>query len=99
MASTLTDLDTSSRRDTRGVWTRRAVIAVFCLIAVLALADVFGQKTSHSKASGPAAEMELAAPDVVRGGLYFQATLDIPPRCRSSTPGLCSTRAGSRVCR
>ena len=86
MASTLTDLDTSSRRDTRGVWTRRAVIAVFCLIAVLALADVFGQKTSHSKASGPAAEMELAAPEVVRGGLFFQSQLEIRARRKIEYP-------------
>lgn len=85
MASTLTDLDAGSRHN-RGVWTRRAVIAVFCLIAGLALADVFGQKTSHSKAGGPAAQMELAAPEVVRGGLFFQSQPEIRARRKIDFP-------------
>jgi hypothetical protein len=80
VSSTFADLTSHSRRESRGLWTRRAFIALFCLIAALALADVFGQKTSLSEATGPAAQMQLSAPEVVRGGLFFQSRLEIRAR-------------------
>jgi len=80
VSSTFADLVSSSRRETQGLWARRAFVAVFCLIAALALADVFGQGTSRSAASTAAAEMQLSAPEVVRGGLFFQSRLEIRAR-------------------
>jgi hypothetical protein len=72
-----TDLHPSARRERLGLWMRRIVIALFCVIAVLALADVFGQRPTTSSATGPAASLELNAPEVVRGGLFFQSRLEI----------------------
>ena len=61
----------------RGLWARRVVIALFCVIAMLALADRFGQHPSESSASAPAASMTLTAPETVRGGLFFQSRVEI----------------------
>jgi hypothetical protein len=71
------DLATSSRRQERGLWARRVVIALFCAVSVLALADRFGQRASTSMATAPAARMRLTAPEVVRGGLFFQSKLEV----------------------
>jgi|1186.fasta_scaffold126118_2 hypothetical protein len=62
---------------TRGLWTRRVFVALFVLIAVLALADAFGQVTSTTTAQGPAARMALEAPARVRGGLMFQSRIEV----------------------
>jgi hypothetical protein len=62
---------------TRGLWARRAVLGLFAVVAILALANVFGQKTQTTTAQGPAARLALEAPERVRGGLLFQARLDL----------------------
>ncbi len=41
------------------------------------LLDVFGQEATESSASGPAAAMTLSAPRTVRGGLLFEARIEI----------------------
>jgi hypothetical protein len=46
-------------------------------LALLGLLEVFGQKTTESVASTPAATMALSAARTVRGGLLFQARLEI----------------------
>jgi hypothetical protein len=61
----------------RGLWTRRLVLCVFAAFALAGLLDVFGQKASESQASSPSATMTLSAPRTVRGGLLFQARLEI----------------------
>jgi hypothetical protein len=61
----------------RGLWTRRAFIGVFTAIAALALWGLFGQRASESVAGGAAARMVVSVPSTVRGGLYYQATIDI----------------------
>jgi hypothetical protein len=66
----------------RGLWTRRVVLALFAVILVAALLNVFGQEPTESVASAPAATMTLSAPKTVRGGLFFQARLEI----RASQP-------------
>jgi hypothetical protein len=60
-----------------GLRARRTLITLFALIALAALADVFGQGTSTSTAQGPGVTMAVAAPATVRGGLYYQATIDV----------------------
>jgi hypothetical protein len=60
-----------------GLWARRAVIALLAVVAVLGLADLFGQRASGSSAAGPDATLALRAPRVVRGGLMFQSRVDI----------------------
>jgi hypothetical protein len=51
VASAFTELEIDRRDMNRGLWARRVVIALFCVIAVLALADRFGQHPSESSAS------------------------------------------------
>jgi len=58
-------------------WVRRALLAVLLLIAVLALAGVFGQRPSSTSAEAAPATMTISAPDAVRGGLLFQARFTI----------------------
>src|SRR5690242_1012942 len=60
-----------------GLWTRRAFVALFVLVGLLALLNVFGQRASSSQALAPAARMTLRAPETVRGGLLFQSRIDI----------------------
>jgi hypothetical protein len=77
VASAFTELEIDRAGINRGLWARRAVIALFCVIALLALADRFGQHPSESSASAPAARMTLTAPETVRGGLFFQSRVEI----------------------
>ena len=77
VASAFTDLEIDRAGQNRGLWARRVVIALFCVIAVLALADRFGQRATESQAASPAARMTLTAPDTVRGGLFFQSRVEI----------------------
>jgi hypothetical protein len=69
--------DTTPRGMVIGLRTRWVVMTVFAVIAGLALIGVFGQRQSESTALAEAATVRLAAPKVVRGGLYFQSRLDI----------------------
>jgi hypothetical protein len=60
-----------------GLAARRMWIGLFALIALAALAGFIGQRPVHSEATAPEARMTLQAPDVVRGGLFFQTRIDI----------------------
>jgi hypothetical protein len=60
-----------------GLWARRAILTLFAVIALLALLDRFGQRPSEAVAGGPAATLRLSAPTALRGGLLFQARIDI----------------------
>jgi hypothetical protein len=62
---------------TRGLWWRRAFMGLFAVVVLLALANVFGQKMHTTRAQAPAARLALEAPQRVRGGLLFQARLDL----------------------
>jgi hypothetical protein len=77
VASTFAELPADPGRGRHGLWARRAVIALFCVVAALALADRFGQQPTRSVAASPAARMQLSAPAVVRGGLFFQSKLEV----------------------
>jgi hypothetical protein len=60
-----------------GLWVRRAVLAIFGVISLLGLLDVFGQGTTQTVASTPAAVLRVTAPKAVRGGLFFQSRVEI----------------------
>ncbi|MGZ6672985.1 MAG: hypothetical protein ACXVFM_11605 [Solirubrobacteraceae bacterium] len=60
-----------------GLWARRAVLTIFAAIGVLGLLDVFGQGTTQTAASTPAAVLRVTAPEAVRGGLFFQSRVEI----------------------
>jgi hypothetical protein len=66
-----------SRALTQGLWIRRAVMALLGVVVILALLDTFGQRGSTSRAESPAATLKLGMPSAVRGGLFFQAKVQI----------------------
>ena len=72
----------------RGLRARRVLVTVFCVIALAALWDVFGQGTSDSAAGGAGVNMVVNEPSTVRGGLYFQTTVDITTNVRIPFPRL-----------
>jgi hypothetical protein len=61
-------------------WARRGLLALVGLILLLALAGLFGQSPSTSKAQAAAATLEVNVPGTVRGGLLFQARFTIHAR-------------------
>jgi hypothetical protein len=73
----LFDLPRDERGQRVGLAARRVCMTVFAAIAVLGLAGLFGQPGRTSIAAGSAARMSLEAPATVRGGLFFQARLDV----------------------
>src|SRR3954449_10478247 len=76
----MTELFTEVRRERGeelGLWTRRAILALLVAVAALAVWGVFGQRDRESTVTANGVTMTVSSPDVVRGGLYFQATVDI----------------------
>jgi hypothetical protein len=55
------------------------LLALLCLIPILALFNVFGQSPSVKKVANPngMATLELSAPETVRSGLLWEARFDI----------------------
>jgi hypothetical protein len=82
MTELFTDVKPDRRGDLVGLWTRRAILTAFALIVLAALAGFTGQRPSTSVASTPSVRMHLSAPEVVRGGIFFQSRIDI----RALTP-------------
>src|SRR4051812_9273336 len=60
-----------------GMWIRRALMVLFAVWALLALADRFGQKQSTTTAAGRAATVSVRAPKTVRGGLFFETVVTV----------------------
>jgi hypothetical protein len=60
-------------------WMPRLGLAIYSLIPLLALFNLFGQRPAVEKVANPngVATMQLSAPTKVRGGLLFQARFDI----------------------
>src|ERR1700704_753629 len=58
-------------------WIRRAILGVILAIAVLGLANVFGQLPLTSRAATPAAIVSVYSPSHVRGGLLFTARFHV----------------------
>jgi len=62
------------------IWVRRSLMALVAAIGVLALFNVFGQRATEVTAAGPAASLELRAPDRLRLGLIYEARFTISAR-------------------
>lgn len=71
-------------RDLEGLqeapWPRRVVLALLTLFALLALANVFGQRPVTAEAASPAASLTVYAPNHLRGGLLWSARFHIRAR-------------------
>jgi hypothetical protein len=59
---------------------RRLVLCVLTVLALLALANVFGQNPAHSIGTGEAATLEVSAPSRLRGGLFYEGEFTIRAR-------------------
>jgi hypothetical protein len=87
MAGAVPDyIDPERHRDLDGRalerWIPRVLFLLICILPVLALFNVFGQRPTVKKVANPNgfATMEVSAPTSVRGGLLFQARFDIRAR-------------------
>jgi hypothetical protein len=74
------------RLDGRGAHpaVRRCVLGVLAVVALTALANVFGQHPDSSVASAPFASLQVQSPTRLRGGLIFQTRITV--HARSSIP-------------
>ena len=64
----------------RDHWIRRSLFGLVCVVPILALLNVFGQRPESTTGKAAAAQFEISAPSRVRGGLLYQARFDITPR-------------------
>lgn len=85
-------IDLPRHRDFQGrqasVWLRRAALAVLLLFVIAGLANVFGQASTTSEASGAAGTLTVTAPEAVRGGIYYQARFTIAAKRAIESPVL-----------
>jgi hypothetical protein len=69
------DLEPRSREN----WIRRSLFGLICVVPVLALLNVFGQRPETTTGAAAAAQLSISAPSRVRGGLLYQARFRITP--------------------
>jgi hypothetical protein len=72
----------------RALLVRRIWMLLFAAVALAALLNLFGQQPTDSVASSSAARVTLSAPETVRGGLLFQARLEVRAVRRIEAPRL-----------
>ena len=69
--------DVSFRGELLARW---VVLGLLAAVALVALLGLVGQTTRESGASAEAAELEVSAPNHVRGGLFFQGRFTVDAR-------------------
>jgi hypothetical protein len=69
------DRDLEPRRN--DIWVRRGLFALLCVVPILALANLFGQRPETSAGTAAAASLSVTAPARARGGLLYQARFRI----------------------
>jgi hypothetical protein len=79
-------LELGGRRPANSV--RHVLVAVLALIPSLALVGYFGQSSSISTAENDTARLTVDAPQRLRGGLLFQARLEVLAKRDLSKPSL-----------
>jgi hypothetical protein len=67
---------------------RLAILLVFAAFCVAGIANVFGQKTSETRETGQAADLEVEAPSASRGGLIYQVRFRVQARRDLAEPAL-----------
>jgi hypothetical protein len=70
------DLEPRSRQ----TWIRRSLFGLVCVVPILALLNVFGQRPETTTGTAAAARLSISAPSRVRGGLLYQARFHITPK-------------------
>src|SRR4051812_21392893 len=69
------DRDLAGRQNE--IWVRRGLFTLLCVVPILALVNLFGQRPSGSSAAVAAARLNVYAPTRVRGGLLFEARFHV----------------------
>jgi hypothetical protein len=69
-------------------WIRRVILTFLAAVVIAALAGAFGQQHTTARAESSAATLTVAAPQRVRGGLFFQGRIDIVARRAIAHPRL-----------
>jgi len=81
MAKAPDGVDLQSARDLKGrgaeCWIRRALVALFAVVPVLALFNVFGQSASVASVSTDAVKLTVRSPEHGRGGLLYEVRFTI----------------------
>ncbi len=67
---------------------RWLIVAVLTAVSLGGLANVFGQRPTVDVAAGPDAALRVSTPAALRGGLLFQAKLEVLARQAVSKPTL-----------
>jgi hypothetical protein len=74
-------------------WARRVYLAVLLALVVLALLDVFGQRTSTATSTAPGrATLQVDAPKRIRGGLLYQVHVTVVAHSTIDQPRLVLSR-------
>ena len=74
-------------------WARRVYLAILVAIVVLALLNVFGQRTSTATTTAPGrATLSVDGPNRVRGGLLYQVRITVVARSQIDQPRLVLSR-------
>lgn len=85
-------IDLSRHRDFEGKrlgqWLRHGFLLLLTAFVVAALLNVFGARPETSEAVAPAGTLKITAPERVRGGLLYQARLEIHAREPIGAPTL-----------
>lgn len=76
------------RGRSREVIARRIVLLVVCVLLGLALANVFGQRPAAQAVDTPEARLAVSTPSRLRGGLIFEARIDVEARDQLRKPVL-----------
>jgi hypothetical protein len=69
------DRDLAGRQNE--IWVRRGLFVLVCVVPLLALLNLFGQRPSGSTAAVAAAKLNVYAPTRVRGGVLFEARFHV----------------------
>jgi hypothetical protein len=72
-ASRNRDLEGQARRP----WYRRSLMLLVSALPILALTNLFGQKPTTSHANSSRARLTVDAPERLRGGLIYQARIEV----------------------
>lgn len=56
---------------------RRSFFGLLSLVLLAALLNVFGQRPTNTFAAGPVADLDVFAPEDLRGGLYYEGRITV----------------------
>jgi hypothetical protein len=73
----LTLSDNRDRTERLELVFRRGFFSLLLLVLLAALLNVFGQRPTNTQAATSAADLEVFAPEALRGGLYYQSRITV----------------------